>query len=168
MELMYEIKAEVADGSEHAVARKIGLTFIKEYSDVDYYLSGGGMNSLKLKRINDGNNIVYELFFDGDCFNISSRNVGDSEAERLLHDDPPAATLERTKRVYYSKKFDVNMEFDYIKQLPKRLFIEIISVNKQRTMSATDYLEKNFPIKEFIDVPYDKLLLGSRPGRVDV
>ena len=159
MEIVYEVKVEVPFGSEGSIARKLKLKFIEERSGIDYYLKPKGDEILKLKRIDDGNNILYEVSFDGECFRIVCTNMSNSESDRLLAENPSAMVFERRTRIYVANDLGVNIEMEYFKQFPNRLFFEIVSDSREGTMNAKGKIMEKTGISGFINLTYDKLAL---------
>jgi len=161
-ERLFEVKFEIDLNSEEQTAEKLGLEFLKEYSDTDNYLKSPKDKVLKLKLV-DNTIILYEVFFDGECFNISGRNISKEEKDLLLQDNPLETRINRKKRVYLFKEFDVKIDFDRMEQLPNRLFLEIHSVVKGDVLRAMRYVEEQLSLKSTIKVSYDELL-HSLPG----
>lgn len=144
---IFEIKFEV--DSEERYVKELGLEFVKEYIAIDYYLIDGE-KTLKLKLLSD-KLFFYEISYDGDCFDIKGKEVTEKEGEKLF--EKKKSEINRRKRVYFWKKFEVKVDFDYMKEFPSRLFLEVHSDNKKNVLKAKKFLKN---LKE-IKIGYDKL-----------
>lgn len=154
---LYEVKFEVS-ASESEIVEELGLQFDREYMDVDRYLESDSEKTLKIKALEDGELILYEILYDGDCFNIEGLQVTASDEAELYEENPVRSDLERTKRVYFWPGFEVKVDFDYIKQLKGRVFLEAHAKDKSVVLRAKDFLkEKGFVIKEITE-PYDRFI----------
>ena len=161
METIFEAKADIPFGSEHSVARKLNLEFVREHSDTDYYIKSDGETTTKIKRMDDGNSIIYEFSFDGSCLKMACTNISDNERDKLLAASRQVAVLKTRKRVYFSKELGVNIEIDYIEQLPKRLFLEIVDDDRDKVLNAKRRVGDKLGIINFLSVSYDKLVPGQ-------
>lgn len=154
---IFETKFEVGFKDENILARKLGLEFQKEYTDVDFYLRSHAGKTLKIKHVGKGA-ILYEVVFEGGVFRIAGRDITEKEKEEVLRKHPINLEINRRKRAYLLEKIQVKMDFDYMQQFPGRLFLEAYSGDKRLTLKAKEYLQ-GMGLGETIKVPYDELLL---------
>lgn len=155
---LFEVKFEIRPKSEEEVVKKLGINFSREYSDVDYYLVSPKDKTLKMKIV-DGKIILYNIFFDCDCFDISGKNLTMREKDKLLQTTPLNARIDRKKRVYFLEQYNVKIDFDYMKQFPSKTFLEIHSNNREDVLKSVEYVKEKLFLKQLaIKVSYDKLI----------
>jgi len=152
---IFEAKFEIDKDAEKEIVEKLDLEFDNEHEATDHYLNEEG---LKIKFVSDGRIILYEVKFDGNCFDIKGKDIGEEEKDELLKNNPIKIEINRKKRQYRFKEFNVKIDFDYMKQFPNRLFLEIHSDNKEDVLKAKKYVEEKLGLDKFIMVAYDALL----------
>ena len=150
---LYEAKFKVPKDSEARIVKDLELHFLIEYSDKDTYLGNLGPKSLKLKYVDD-RIIVYKMDIADGIFEIDTNDIDPSERDDLLSKHPIGSVLDRTKRVYFWNKFGLNCDFDYIKNFPNTLFLEVHSIDRKLVARGKDHLHR-VGFKDLVEVPYN-------------
>jgi hypothetical protein len=159
-ETIFEAKYEIDANSEQAWAKKLGLEFEKAYEDTDYYLQSLEGAQLKLKSVG-GKTVLYEVVFEDGMFRIAGRQIDSEERQKILQNHPKEIEINRRKKVYLLKSLMVKVDFDYMKQFPDRLFLEIHSNSRWAVLQAKKHVAE-FGLKEVVTVPYNKLREAQR------
>ncbi len=160
VETIFEVKYEVGKTSEQDWARKLGLEFEMAYEDTDYYLQSAASKQLKLKSVGS-KTVLYEVAFKDGAFRIAGRQINPEEKQKILRDHPKEMVINRQKKVYLLKFLMVKVDFDYMKQFPGRLFLEIHSNNKRAVLQAKKHVAE-FGLKDTINVSYNQLQSAQR------
>ena len=158
METIFEAKCEIPIKKEQEIEKLLGLEFVKEYLDTDFYLKSVDERNLKMKFTSDGRMMVYQVVFEGGCFSIAGKQISEREKKSLVIKQPIETEINRRKRAYVLRKFNVKVDFDDMKQFPGRLFLEIHSSKKSDVLKAKVWVGEMLGGKDFIQVPYDQLL----------
>lgn len=162
IEQIFEVKFEVTYKQEREIVKKLGLKFLDEYEDTDYYLKSVKNMALKIKFVKGKRIILSEVIFDGDCFYITCKGISEEEKDKLLETNPIETEISRRKRVYLLAGLNVRTEFDYMKQFPNRLFLEIYSDNKENVMKAKELAQDKLGLTDYKIKAYDVLLKEAR------
>ncbi len=160
-ETIFEAKYEIDSNSEQTWVKKLGLEFERAYEDADYYLQSPEDKQLKLKSVGN-KTILYEVVFEDGIFRITGRQINPEEKEKILCEHPKDVEINRSKKVYVLKSLMVKVDFDYMRQFPNKLFLEIHSNNKWAVLRAKKYVVE-LGLKDVIKVPYNKLLSQQKP-----
>jgi len=162
---LFEFKVKIAAQNKEELINALGLEFIREYSDSDYYVKPTRTGPKeKIKEV-EGSTIYYQITINErtGLFEIVDTDIThDPDKISELKRRATNKTIKRTKEVYDWHGMNVRVAFDYIYGFKNTLFMEVYANDQTLVLAAKNYLSQ-LGYRDFVLQTYDEMSASDSP-----
>ncbi len=156
---LFEIKLEISPEQKELLITQLSLKYLRTYTDSDTYLkTPPDRPKEKIKWLGDTIK-RYTITIEDKVFIINGELLTQSVADVLMRGREVLTVLRRTKEEYFWPELGINVAFDSIDDLERRLFFEVYSENRALLEKALQGLIA-LGYSAWVGQTYDELVKG--------